>query len=425
MSTTENRRAHRKVPKRRGPEPINIYNEKRSFESRVRLLKESDLPDESKDAILQFVERCAANGIGVHRQNFYLTQLKKAAVLMGAAFTKPTRKDVEQAVAAVERQDLEEWTKVNFRTAIKKFYKSHLGNNEEYPPEVKWLKTKPNGARTKLPSDLLSKKEGQAMIRACLNPRDQALISLLFDSGVRIGEALGLRIRDLIFDQYGAVVQVMGKTGARRVRVVGESVAYLSQWLTNHPAASDRGAPLFVGLDARTRGQGMNYAMARKVIMSAARRADIKKKVYAHLFRHTAATRLAGKIPEAPLEAQMGWVPGSQMTRVYVHMSGRDIDKIVLKASGIKVEDEESEEEKPAVKPCPRCGVPNATTMQFCRRCGLPMDIEAALQIEQALEHEGAELAKAELDPTQLVELFKDSRVQQFLALIKSAAKTS
>jgi len=38
------------------------------------------------------------------------------------------------------------------------------------------------------------------MISKAINPRDKALISLLSDGGLRIGEALNLRIKDINFD---------------------------------------------------------------------------------------------------------------------------------------------------------------------------------------------------------------------------------
>lgn len=399
---------------------MSIYNEGRSFDSRVRALGESDLRKESIDAIIRFVEMCAAKGLTVHRQNFYLSNLRKAAALMGPAFTRPARADVEKAVAAVERQDLEEWTKANFRVALKRFYKWLLGNDEEYPPEVKWIRTKPNGARRKQPSpsDLLTRKDVEALIRACLNPRDKALVSLLFDSGCRIGEVLTLRLRNVEFDRYGMVVSVIkSKTGQRRVRVIGESIAHASAWLEVHPLREDRDAPVFVGLDARTRDRAMNYAQARKAILSATARAGLKKRVFAHLFRHSRATELAATVPEAPLEAQMGWVPGSDMTRVYVHLSGRDVDRAILKAHGIEVEERETEG-SPVIS-CPRCSVSNARTMRFCRRCGLPLDVNAALELERALERESA-AQTALLEPAKIQELMSDPRVQEFLRLVQA-----
>jgi len=72
------------------------------------------------------------------------------------------------------------------------------------------------------------------MIEACDNPRDRALVHVLYESGARSGELLNMKIGDVEFDQYGAVIRVCGKTGPRRLRLI-ESVPDLQLWLSMHP----------------------------------------------------------------------------------------------------------------------------------------------------------------------------------------------
>ncbi len=288
---------------------------------------------------------------------------------MEEAFLHPTKEDVEKVIIDVEASDLADWTKVNKRTAVKRFYNRLLGEDEEYPPEVRWIRTSVRNHNLKLPEEMLSRAEVQAMVRASLNPRDKALIATLYDSGARIGEVLGVDVRYVRFDQYGAVIMMNGKTGARRVRIIGDSIAHLAAWLEVHPSNQPK-SPLFVGLDARTAGRRMNYAQARKAIQTAGRRAGIEKRIHPHLFRHSRATELARKVPEAPLESYMGWVPGSKMARTYVHLSGRDVDQVILEAHGLK--EREGPEEATASE-CPRCRAMNASDSHFCRRCALPL----------------------------------------------------
>ncbi|MGA2789578.1 MAG: site-specific integrase [Candidatus Bathyarchaeia archaeon] len=54
---------------------------------------------------------------------------------------------------------------------------------------------------------------------AAENPRDKALISVLYESGCRIGEILSLKIRNK-FDNNCSVLIVNGKTGQHRVRLI-------------------------------------------------------------------------------------------------------------------------------------------------------------------------------------------------------------
>ena len=134
------------------------------------------------------------------------------------------------------------------------------------------------------------------------------------------------------------------KTGNRSVRIIGDSIAYLRDYIKTK---DDRDEYLFTGQQGATMHKQMQYSTVRKLFMNVKKRAGIDKRIYPHLFRHTRASLLASKVPDAPLENQMEWVHGSQMTAIYVHLSGRDQDDAILKAYGIDVKEDKIIEEKP------------------------------------------------------------------------------
>jgi integrase len=367
-----------------------MYGTRRAVESRLgKIERAEDLPSEVKEALAAFDAKIAADGLSQHRRLFYMTWLPKMARILGPAFQNPSRKDVEGAMRNVESDDYKEWTKVNIRTALKRFYKWRLGNDEEYPECVRWLKARRRTAmRSRLPKDLLTRVEIGKLLEACENARDRALISLLADTGCRIGELLTLTLGRVERNRQSLVLIVTGKTGDRRVLAVGDSIVYVSTWLSLHPQRKDRDAPLFVGLEGKAAKRGMTYAAARKAILSAARRAGLgKRRVHAHLFRHTVATELASKMTEATLEGYLGWVPGSAMASTYVRLSGRDVDAALLRAKGIEVPPEA--QDKPAMpRTCPRCTGLNESGARFCRLCGLALDVETAMKADRAAKRE-------------------------------------
>ncbi|HID44012.1 MAG TPA: integrase, partial [Archaeoglobaceae archaeon] len=61
------------------------------------------------------------------------------------------------------------------------------------------------------------------------------------------------------------------------------------------------------------------------------------------------------------------------MSRTYVHLSGRDIDKAINKIYGLEEEEDEKERTIQPQK-CPRCGYINAPTDRYCGRCALILD---------------------------------------------------
>jgi integrase/ribosomal protein L40E len=367
----------------------------------------------SKETIAEFLDAMKAQNLSQPRILFYLNRLKVISRMMGKTFRNPTRKDVEKLLREIDKKTDSMNTRKDYRVAVKRFYKWHLGEDEEYPNVVRWIKTT-NGQRRTLPKDILTTEERKALISACLNPRDRAFISLLADSGCRVGEVLTLLQKDLTFDQYGLILIVSGKTGGRRVRVVGDSIAHVSAWLDVHPKREPE-APLFVGMDGRTNGRPMNYPAARKALRTAKERAGIKKRIHAHLFRHTRATELAANVAEAPLEDQMGWVHGSRMAQTYVHLSGRDVDRAILAAEGIEMEEEKEDKERNLPKACPRCEAINANDSRYCRRCSLPLSLEAALEVQDAM----TEIAGGDVPALgELKTLLENPQVREFLKLL-------
>ncbi len=69
------------------------------------------------------------------------------------------------------------------------------------------------------------------------------------------------------------------------------------------------------------------------------------------------------------------------MPQTYVHLSGKQIDKAILKIHGISKE----EDLKPQLTStaCPRCGQVNGPTSGFCSRCGMAMRLDVAVDVEK------------------------------------------
>ena len=360
----------------------SIYGETRWMSGEFARLRKSGIGKDSISAILDFIKDMKTSGLSVHRQYFYAVKLRVMAVKMGRAFLNPGKKDIRALMDDLQEGHYTNNSLEDFKVTLKRFYKWFLGKDESYPEFLNVLKRDSNGhlSRIQKPEPIISKQELRGMVTACNQPRDRALISLLYDSGCRISELLTLRIEDLMFDSYGLVLMVAGKTGPRRVRVVGDSVPYLRSWLEVHPAGKDRAAHVFQGIERKARGRMMNYPQASKVIKSAAERAGIERSIHPHLFRHTRATLLASTVPEAPLELQMGWVHGSGQTRTYVHLSGGDQDRAILKSYGIKVSEDRPVDELP--RECARCHTFNTSDATYCKNCWLPFDTRLAMDME-------------------------------------------
>ena len=163
----------------------------------------------------------------------------------------------------------------------------------------------------------------------------------------------------------------------------------------------------------------MTYDEMIKALRRAKKRAGITRRIHPHLFRHTRASLLASKVAEAPLEAQMGWIHGSRQTRTYVHLSAKDQDREILKANGLDVGEEEKEE-TPRTKTCPRCGELNPSNSTYCRRCWLPLTVEATLKLKDDEEHIQHELEDRGLISPQIKALIENMPESERASILAS-----
>ena len=148
-------------------------------------------------------------------------------------------------------------------------------------------------------------------------------------------------------------VKVRGKTGERLVPFV-MSESYLKVWMSMHPAPEED-KPLFVGLCTKSYGNSLSYTMYRNIVKRAVAGAGIKKRITPHTFRHSRATHLASTLTESEMCHYLGWELGSDMPKIYVHLSGRDIDNAIYnKVYGLKTEDSKHQNNIKPVE-CPRC----------------------------------------------------------------------
>jgi integrase/recombinase XerD len=190
-----------------------------------------------------------------------------------------------------------------------------------------------------------------------------------------------MRIQNVEFDKYTAVVRVDGKTGARRVRLTISTPA-LAAWLSIHPFRNIPDASVWIGVGTVGKNKPLTYAGARSILKRLAERAGLKKRIYTHLMRHSRATELATILTEAQMKEHFGWVPGSYMPSTYVHLSGRDVDGAILKAHGISVDEDSRSGAAITLTKCPRCSKEITSEDQFCPACGMVLDAKVAVQLE-------------------------------------------
>jgi integrase len=235
-----------------------------------------------------------------------------------------------------------------------------------------------------LPVDELILAEDVKELRdAATSQRNRAIIMILWDSAVRMGELINTNIGNVQFDKYGAVVIVNGKTGMRRIRLI-DCVPDLQLWINMHPLRDDPEAPLFI-TDRKYKGKyrRLESQTINNMLNGLAKKAGAKKNIHPHAFRHGRLTDLAMRgFNEMELRIFAGWTKESNMPATYLHLSGADIEKKILQKNGIIEDDTKEREEKLRPIDCPRCKTRNPIGAKYCFTCSMVLDHKLAVEVQ-------------------------------------------
>lgn len=158
-----------------------------------------------------------------------------------------------------------------------------------------------------------------AFLTALRTQRDRAMAEAMLFGGLRRGEVLGLRLRDIQPGEHRVFVTA-GKGGHQRVVPISPRFfATLAAYLTEERPTTDV-EQVFVVFKGSHRGAPLTAAGLDEIVRNACRRASIAK-LTCHQLRHTCFTRLreAGMALEA-IQAQAGH-RSIESTRIYLHLT--------------------------------------------------------------------------------------------------------
>jgi len=154
--------------------------------------------------------------------------------------------------------------------------------------------------------------------------RDRAIMELLYSSGLRLAELVGLDVRSL--DLADRMVQVLGKGRKARIVPVGRvAVDVLKKWLRERATlAKPDETALFVGRSGKRLGP--RAVQARVAYW--ARRQGLDLRVYPHLFRHSFASHLLESSGELRGVQELLGHADISTTQIYTHLDFQHLARI-------------------------------------------------------------------------------------------------
>ena len=343
--------------------------------------------------------------VALSTRKSYLENLCHLGVNIGKPFEKMTKEDLQNFIAK-EAKHHEEGTIALYKQQIKRFFRwlEWVEVNKAKPDEekedikdvkppykVRWIKfvtAEPELEFEDLPTD----EEIKRIAECVSTQRDRALLLTLWETGASPIEILGLRVKDVTFNQYGATVRFRRYTRSRTRQVnklktpyryrqvpIATSVPDLQLWLSMHQQKDNPEAPLWLS----QMGGALSYSEFYRKFKLAVKKSGIKKKLKPYLFRHKRLTQVAPHLGIHELKRFAGHSKYSNITPRYLHADDKAIQTKVLKERGVEVKPETPTETPLKVKVCPRCKHRNSPTYRFCAMCSMPLDTETLFNVQR------------------------------------------
>jgi integrase/recombinase XerD len=218
-----------------------------------------------------------------------------------------------------------------------------------------WAKTEKENvkgkvAMPKLPErhiPVLSRDEIDRMEKAAGNERDKVIVRTLADTAIRVEELVGLTTEDIKDEDRRDYLLIHGKAGARvstRDRLVPIPPA-LARRLRRHARSRPHDArtnKLFLGLRRDMRSGEylpLTASGVEQMIRYVALEANIGRRVYPHLFRHSYATYMLQRdkdgrrrMDSTELRKILGHKSTVMIDRTYAHLLDSDIADSAIRA---------------------------------------------------------------------------------------------
>ncbi|MBC8255774.1 MAG: site-specific tyrosine recombinase XerD [Candidatus Marinimicrobia bacterium] len=181
----------------------------------------------------------------------------------------------------------------------------------------------------KIPTTLLVEEVNQIIKAVDLSKkyslRDQAILSILYASGLRVTELVELKLKNLLIGE--GMIRVFGKGNKERIVPIGKiALSYLNLYLKElRPSISSKGNSQGI-LFLNHRGGKLTRMSIWNILHENTLRAGIAKKVSPHVLRHSFATHLLEG--GADLRSVQEMLGHSDITTTQIYTN---IDKIYLK----------------------------------------------------------------------------------------------
>jgi integrase/recombinase XerD len=198
--------------------------------------------------------------------------------------------------------------------AIKFYYEKVLGGQRRI-----YLVERPR--REKRLPVVLSTDEVKVLLQNTNNIKHKAMLTLIYSAGLRIGEALRLKVTDI--DSERMQIFIFDAKGKKdRYAILSEKALHaLRKYLKEYPVQ-------YWLFEGQSEGQPYSARSLEEVLKKSAGKAGIKKKITIHTLRHSFATHLLEQGIDLRYIQELLGHSNSKTTEIYTHITNSAKGKI-------------------------------------------------------------------------------------------------
>ena len=184
----------------------------------------------------------------------------------------------------------------------------------------------------KLP-DTLSIKEIDKIINSIepknnLDHRNKTIIEILYSCGLRVSELINLRLSDLFFKED--FIKVTGKGNKQRFVPIGKNTQKIVSTYIDSQRCLNKISPVYSDIIFLNRyGRKLTRSMIFTVVKKTAEKAQIKKNISPHTFRHSFATHLLENGADLRSIQMMMGHQSITTTEIYMHLDKKHLRAVM------------------------------------------------------------------------------------------------
>jgi integrase/recombinase XerD len=264
--------------------------------------------------------------LSAHSVAAYLADLDKLTAFFDVAqLNKPPAeielKDLQEFIKWISELGLNQSSQARIISGIRAFYKYCL--LEDVSKKDPTLLLEAPKLKRRLP-DILSFSEIEAILAEIdlstpEGTRNKAILETMYSCGLRVSEAVNLKISQLYLDI--GFIRVTGKGNKERLVPIGsEAVKYIRVYTdtTRVHVAIKKGEEDILFLNRR--GSRLSRVMIFLIIKDLVYKAGIKKNISPHTFRHSFATHLVEGGADLRAVQEMLGHESITTTEIYTHL---------------------------------------------------------------------------------------------------------